>query len=62
MIIKNVQVFGEDKTFTPGDVIMEDGLFCESAANDEEVLDGEGCFAIPGLVDIHFHGCVGDDF
>ena len=62
MIIKNVQVFGEDKTFTPGDVIMEDGLFCESAANDEEVIDGEGCFAIPGLVDIHFHGCVGDDF
>lgn len=62
MIIKNVQVFGEDKMFTPGEVIMNDGKFVSSAENDSEVIDGEGCFAIPGLVDIHFHGCVGDDF
>lgn len=62
MVIKNVQVFGEDKTFTPGEVIMSDGKFVASAENDNEVIDGEGCFAIPGLVDIHFHGCVGDDF
>lgn len=66
MIIKNVQVFGEDKMFTPGDVVMNDGKFADSNKNDSEVggevIDGEGCFAIPGLVDIHFHGCVGDDF
>ncbi len=27
-----------------------------------DVLDGKGCYAIPGLIDLHFHGCKGDDF
>lgn len=25
-------------------------------------MDGKGCYAIPGLIDLHFHGCKGDDF
>lgn len=29
---------------------------------DEEVIDGNGCYAIPGLIDIHFHGCADADF
>ncbi len=29
---------------------------------NQEVIDGEGCYAIPGLIDIHFHGCKGYDF
>lgn len=66
MIIKNVQIFGEDKCFTEGAIEMKDGKFAAVGGNisegAEEVIDGEGCFAIPGLVDIHFHGCVGDDF
>ena len=34
-----------------------------SAKNDiDNVLDGKGAYAIPGLIDLHFHGCVGDDF
>ena len=28
----------------------------------EEILDGHGCYAIPGLIDLHFHGCMGHDF
>lgn len=28
----------------------------------EEVLDGGGLYAIPGLIDLHFHGCMGYDF
>lgn len=62
MIIKNIQVFGEDNTFTPGKVAISNGKFVEGDKCDEEIVDGEGCFAIPGLVDVHFHGCVGDDF
>ena len=27
-----------------------------------EILDGKGCYAIPGLIDLHFHGCMGYDF
>ena len=26
------------------------------------MLDAKGCYLIPGLTDIHFHGCVGHDF
>lgn len=37
-------------------------LAAAAASSDEEMtIDGEGCYAIPGLVDIHFHGCVGED-
>lgn len=61
MIIKNVNVYKEDKTFAPGEVIIEDGLFADAASADTEVIDGEGCYAIPGLIDIHFHGCMGYD-
>ena len=101
MIIKNVKVFGEDKIFHNGEVIIHDGLFAavqtasreitaealnayatnvdvpstdevgasasstgviDAAATEDDVIDGEGCFAIPGLIDIHFHGCAGADF
>ena len=61
MIIKNVKVYGEDFHFHPGDVVIEDGLFCETASGSGEVVDGGGAYAIPGLIDIHFHGCMGAD-
>ena len=61
MIVKNVKVFTENRTFKDGEVFIRDGLFCEKM-EDKEVLDGEGCYAIPGLIDLHFHGCIGYDF
>lgn len=30
--------------------------------NNADILDASGCYVIPGLVDIHFHGCMGVDF
>lgn len=64
MRIKNVKVYGEDKRFAQGEVAIADGKFVETSAceADGEFIDGEGCYMIPGLVDIHFHGCVGADF
>lgn len=64
MRIKNVKVYGEDKRFAQGEVVIADGKFVETSAceADGEFIDGEGCYMIPGLVDIHFHGCVGADF
>ena len=29
---------------------------------DEVIVDASGCYLIPGLTDIHFHGCMGHDF
>ena len=63
MLIKNVKIYTEDKKFVPGEMAVAGGRFADPAsAAADEVLDGEGCYMIPGLVDIHFHGCVGDDF
>lgn len=62
MVIKNVKVYTEKKQFTEGDVMIRDGLFVDAGCGDEEVIDGEGCYAIPGLIDLHFHGCMGHDF
>lgn len=27
-----------------------------------DIVDASGCYVVPGLIDIHFHGCVGQDF
>ncbi len=34
----------------------------QAASCEKLILDGEGCYAIPGLIDLHFHGCKGHDF
>lgn len=62
MIIRNVQIFSENRTFTQGDIIVYNGKFAETSLQNEEIIDGHGWYAIPGLIDIHFHGCVGYDF
>lgn len=62
MIIKNVLKYTEEKRFEENNICIQNGVFTGSEVEDEEVIDGEGCYAIPGLVDIHFHGCVGYDF
>lgn len=62
MLIKNVKVFKEDKTFEDGEIVIRDGLISGEREDGGEVIDGEGCYAIPGLIDIHFHGCKGYDF
>lgn len=61
MIVKNVKIFREDGSFEQGEIVIEGERFAE-ATSDETVIDGNGCFAIPGLTDVHFHGCVGYDF
>lgn len=34
----------------------------KSQGDEDTVIDGKGNYLIPGLVDIHFHGCAGYDF
>lgn len=52
----------EDNHFQVGDIFIEEGLITDKKPTDDIVLDGSGLYAIPGLTDIHFHGCVGYDF
>ncbi|MCI8813886.1 MAG: N-acetylglucosamine-6-phosphate deacetylase [Lachnospiraceae bacterium] len=62
MRIKNVKVYTEERTFQEGEIFIEGGRFVRGEEKQGEILDGEGCWAIPGLIDIHFHGCMGYDF
>ena len=68
MIIKNALIYTENHRFEKKDVRIRNERITEIAENgqftdpDENVIDGEGLYAIPGLVDIHFHGAVGHDF
>lgn len=63
MIIENVKVYTEQKTFEDGEIMIREGVFADGTKRDgEESIDGEGCYAIPGLIDLHFHGCKGYDF
>lgn len=60
MIIKNAEVFCEDEFFRNKEIYIEKDEFCDFAVG--EVFDASGMIAIPGLTDIHFHGCMGADF
>ncbi|MBO5144861.1 MAG: N-acetylglucosamine-6-phosphate deacetylase [Lachnospiraceae bacterium] len=65
MIIKNGLVFSEDKTFVKQDIYIRNHHFVEKSAFSEEspdVIDAQGMYVIPGLIDIHSHGAVGCDF
>ena len=63
-----MKVFTEDKKFTDGGIVIKNGtieqVYTEGKRpqTEDEVLDGKGMYAIPGLIDLHFHGCKGDDF
>lgn len=60
MIIKNGMVFEPEQGFVKRDVCIK-GDSISDCPNGEE-LNAERLYVIPGLMDIHFHGCVGYDF
>ena len=64
MIIRNVKVFQKDGAFKAGEIYINGSRIADMSqdSGSEEILDGKGAYAIPGLTDIHFHGCVGHDF
>ena len=64
MIIQNALVYTPRHTFEKGSIVIREGRIVPFAAPEEgeEVLDAQGLYALPGLVDIHFHGAMGKDF
>ena len=65
--MKKYKIFAEDKKFYLGNInCSEDGRFAsvylEEELTEEEAFQREEDFLIPGLMDIHFHGCLGQDF
>lgn len=63
MIIQNAYVYTEGNGFRKKDIYIRRDRFCkEREIDDASVINAEGCYAIPGLIDMHLHGCVGWDF
>lgn len=61
MRIINGSVF-DGEGFVERDVHADGGLFvAEAACTEGDVVDASGCYVIPGLVDLHFHGSAGAD-
>ena len=59
----------ENKEFVKGGIVLENDTIKsvykdgeKPQVDNDKVIDGNGAFAIPGLIDLHFHGCKGDDF
>ena len=61
--LKHGLVFTENCRFEPLDVAFSGGVITDIAPDIQsgEVIDCKGCYLLPGLVDIHLHGCMGHD-
>lgn len=71
MLIKNGLVYTSDFKFECRDIRIKDGIITKVSEDEiditkldmyEKVIDASGLMVIPGLTDIHFHGCVSYDF
>ena len=68
MLIKNGLVFSESGGFEPLSILTQEGRITGLLPAEAmikyagEVIDASGCYVLPGLVDVHFHGCKGHDF
>ena len=70
MRIANGKVF-DGQCFRERDVVVEGQTFSSietsgdvacGAGGATDALDASGCYVIPGLIDVHFHGAMGHDF
>ncbi len=61
MRIQNALVYTEDFRFVPKEVFTDGERFSHQSG-DQKVIDAKGLYLIPGLIDIHLHGCGGYDF
>ena len=62
IIIENGAIFRPDNEFHKGTIAIINGRITNDIPEDAERIDAEGMYVIPGLTDIHFHGCMGHDF
>ena len=61
MQFSNLKIYQPDGTFRTGSLAVADDRIL-AAGETGDAVDMDGLYAIPGLVDLHFHGCMGRDF
>lgn len=65
MIIKNINIYTENNEFKVGNIYIDGNYVKEVKVEDSKKdieANNEEYYVIPGLIDVHFHGCVGYDF
>jgi N-acetylglucosamine-6-phosphate deacetylase len=62
MLIKNARVLTQQGIFEKQDVSFDNTIRQIGALQGVADIDAEGCYLIPGLIDLHTHGAVGHDF
>lgn len=62
IIIDNGIIYRPDGKFHAGTIAIKDGKITDNIPDDAQRINAEGLYVIPGLTDIHFHGCMGHDF
>lgn len=65
MIIQNALVYQDDFSFAPKDICISNGFFTSEVSASscrDTIINARGLLALPGLIDLHFHGCMGHDF
>ncbi len=68
--IMNGDILGEDGVFRRGNISISEDVITDIDYNavpdsdneQPQVIDADGLYVVPGLVDIHLHGAVGHDF
>ena len=70
MLYTNARIFRGENGFAKGSFTVSDGKIRDITFDDhdgridhtEDSIDLDGMYVIPGLIDIHTHGCAGHDF
>lgn len=68
LIIKNGNIFYQNKGFISADLCIHNGKIVSVQQHltmdepDASIIDADGQYIIPGLIDTHLHGCNGYDF
>ncbi len=61
-IISNAFIFRPDCNFHTGNIYTSGEFITNESSSDAKIIDAQNLYIIPGLTDIHFHGCKGHDF
>ena len=64
MLITNALLYMPDHTFQKGSLVIKGKRIQEvcpishTGTDEDNCLDANGAYVIPGLIDLHLHGCM----